>query len=70
MWCMLLPHQAVEPSCLIPLRFGGQKLILVGDPRQLPATVKSKNAAALGLERSLFERLEEARWVRGGEFFS
>ena len=50
----------MEPSCLIPLRFGAERLLLVGDPRQLPATVRSREAAALGLERSLFERLEEA----------
>jgi senataxin len=30
--------QATEPSTLIPLRYGCRKLILVGDPRQLPAT--------------------------------
>ena len=35
-------------------------MVLVGDPRQLPATVKSTLAAKYGLERSLFERLEEA----------
>ena len=28
--------QATEPSCLVPLKFGAEKLILVGDPRQLP----------------------------------
>ena len=51
--------QATEPSCLVPLKYGASKLMLVGDPRQLPATVRSRNAGALGLERSLFERLEE-----------
>jgi len=36
--------------------------MLVGDPRQLPATVRSRTAAEFGLERSLFERLEEANY--------
>lgn len=52
--------QATEPSCLIPLRLGCRRLVLVGDPRQLPATVLSKAAAKAGLGRSLFERLERA----------
>jgi senataxin len=34
--------QCLEVDCLIPLRFGCNKLILVGDPEQLPATVLSK----------------------------
>jgi senataxin len=55
--------QAIEPSCLIPLRFGCERLIMVGDPRQLPATVKSKLTAKFGLERSLFERLEESGYL-------
>ncbi|KAF8821446.1 Rna-directed Rna polymerase, partial [Cardiosporidium cionae] len=36
--------QGVELSTLIPLRLGCQRLILVGDPRQLSATVISKTA--------------------------
>ena len=35
--------------------------MLVGDPQQLPATVKSQRGKELQLERSLFERLQ-----RGG----
>jgi len=53
--------QAVEPSTLIPLRYGCSNLILVGDPRQLPATIISPSVAKLGYDLSLFERLE-----RGG----
>lgn len=34
--------QCLEVDCLIPLRFGCNKIILVGDPEQLPATVLSK----------------------------
>ncbi len=52
--------QTTEPSCLIPLRLGCRRLVLVGDPRQLPATVLCKAAAHAGLGRSLFERLERA----------
>mmetsp|Transcript_54478 Transcript_54478/g.143916 ORF Transcript_54478/g.143916 Transcript_54478/m.143916 type:complete len:738 (+) Transcript_54478:342-2555(+) len=59
--------QAVEPSALVPLPLacgvgGGGKLrcVLVGDPQQLPATVVSREAAAAGYGRSLFERLQAA----------
>lgn len=52
--------QSTEPSSLIPLRYGCRKLVLVGDPRQLPATCLSKAANDIGLGRSLFERLERA----------
>jgi len=36
-----------------------QHLVLVGDPKQLPATVISQRAAQLGYSRSLFERLQQ-----------
>jgi AAA domain len=36
--------------------------VLVGDPQQLPATVLSKRSMALAFDRSLFERLQLARW--------
>ena len=52
--------QATEPSTLIPLRYGCRRLVLVGDPRQLPATVLSPTAQKAGLGVSLFERLESA----------
>lgn len=52
--------QAVEVAALIPLRAGCQRLVLVGDPLQLPATVFSSHASAAGYERSLFERLQQA----------
>ncbi|KAG8460173.1 hypothetical protein KFE25_014318, partial [Diacronema lutheri] len=52
--------QSVEIASLIPLRTGCQRLILVGDPQQLPATVFSSHAVAAGYERSLFERLQGA----------
>ncbi|GAX84802.1 hypothetical protein CEUSTIGMA_g12223.t1 [Chlamydomonas eustigma] len=34
-------------------------LVLVGDPKQLPATVMSPLAASMGYDRSLFERLQQ-----------
>ena len=34
--------QSVEPSMLIPLKFRPDRVILIGDHRQLPATVLSK----------------------------
>jgi regulator of nonsense transcripts 1 len=55
--------QATEPSSLIPLILRrATSALLVGDPRQLPPTVISREAAAAGLGASLFERLS-----RGGE---
>lgn len=47
--------QATEISILVALQKVSGKCILVGDPQQLPPTVKSKNLKVLGI--SLFERL-------------
>jgi len=49
--------QATEPSSVIPLQFGCSRLVMFGDPCQLPPTVLSPAASAKGLSRSLFERL-------------
>lgn len=50
--------QASEVASLVPLCHGAKAVVLVGDPRQLPATVLS-SAARRGLySRSLFQRLE------------
>ena len=49
--------QCVEPSSLIPLCHGIKKLILVGDHKQLPATVFYPKAKSILYNRSLFERL-------------
>eukprot|EP01126_Amoeba_proteus_P055019 TRINITY_DN6801_c0_g1_i1.p1 TRINITY_DN6801_c0_g1~~TRINITY_DN6801_c0_g1_i1.p1 ORF type:complete len:393 (+),score=79.25 TRINITY_DN6801_c0_g1_i1:322-1500(+) len=49
--------QAIELSTLIPLKYGCKSFILVGDPCQLPATVKSKKAERYKYEQSLMERL-------------
>ena len=51
--------QAVEPSTLVPLCYGAKQAFLVGDPKQLPATVLSSTATSKGYTRSLFKRFEE-----------
>lgn len=51
--------QCVEMSALIPLKYGCQKCILVGDPKQLPPTVFSKEAARFQFEQSLFVRMQK-----------
>ena len=51
--------QMLEPMSLLPLfRAQGAKLVLVGDPKQLPPTLTTEAAspAAPGLGRSLFDR--------------
>lgn len=52
--------QAVELSTLVPLRERVGRVVLVGDPKQLPATVKSVVAAKARYDRSLFERIAES----------
>ncbi|MCB9362779.1 IGHMBP2 family helicase [Candidatus Woesearchaeota archaeon] len=46
--------QSTEPSCLIPIS-KAKKVILVGDHKQLPPTILSRNAQELSV--SLFERM-------------
>ncbi|MFM7619236.1 MAG: DEAD/DEAH box helicase, partial [Bacteroidota bacterium] len=48
--------QALEPATWIPVS-KSKRLILAGDPMQLPATVFSQEATRLGLNISLMERL-------------
>ncbi|CAL0332118.1 unnamed protein product [Lupinus luteus] len=55
--------QALEPATLIPLQLLksiGTKCIMVGDPKQLPATVISNVASKFLYECSMFERLQRA----------
>lgn len=52
--------QAVELSTLVPLRERVARVVLVGDPKQLPATVKSVVAARARYDRSLFERIADS----------
>ncbi|XP_044941465.1 protein ZGRF1 isoform X1 [Mustela putorius furo] len=51
--------QITEPASLLPIaRFECEKLILVGDPKQLPPTIQGSDAAhEKGLEQTLFDRL-------------
>ncbi|XP_063494042.1 5'-3' DNA helicase ZGRF1 isoform X4 [Symphalangus syndactylus] len=51
--------QITEPTSLLPIaRFECEKLILVGDPKQLPPTIQGSDAAhENGLEQTLFDRL-------------
>ncbi|KAK7487914.1 hypothetical protein BaRGS_00020815 [Batillaria attramentaria] len=51
--------QVLQPACLGPL-FHADRFILVGDPQQLPPVVQSKEASGLGMEESLFVRLDGA----------
>lgn len=52
--------QAVEPDTLIPLCYNCKRLVLVGDPCQLPSTVRSMEAVQNKYERSMMERLISA----------
>lgn len=49
--------QSVEPTSLIPLMFGCTQCIMVGDHKQLPPTVFSKDAIDLNYNQSLFYRM-------------
>ncbi|MDY6770747.1 MAG: IGHMBP2 family helicase [Candidatus Nanohaloarchaea archaeon] len=50
--------QATEPSCLIPITHA-DTVVMAGDHRQLPPTVKNQEAARKGMETTLFEKLAE-----------
>lgn len=51
--------QCTELSAIIPLRYGGRRCIMVGDPNQLPPTVLSGAASNFGYNQSLFVRMEK-----------
>ncbi|CAI5736033.1 unnamed protein product [Peronospora destructor] len=48
--------QALEASCWIPI-LKAKRCVLAGDHLQLPPTIKSKTAAAKGLNVTLFDRI-------------
>ncbi|KAL3632175.1 hypothetical protein CASFOL_025159 [Castilleja foliolosa] len=55
--------QALEPATLIPtqlLKSRGTRCIMVGDPKQLPATVLSNVASKYLFQCSMFERFQRA----------
>ncbi|CAI5511533.1 unnamed protein product, partial [Closterium sp. Naga37s-1] len=55
--------QLVEAESLVALQARGLRYaVLVGDPKQLPATVMSKVAVQGHYNRSLFERLQSTGW--------
>lgn len=56
--CVLLDEatQCTEVEALLSLQYQTSRLILVGDPMQLPATVMSQDAVDRGFQESLFER--------------
>lgn len=49
--------QIMQPTVLRPL-YSARKFVLVGDPDQLPPVIKSKTAAKLGADESLFVKLD------------
>lgn len=52
--------QALEPLTWLVASFG-ERLVLCGDPQQLPATVLSPEAQQLGLNKSLLEQVQETK---------
>ena len=54
--------QTIEPSALLAVSHGCERLVLIGDHKQLPAVVLSKSATEKGFNKSLFERLIEEGW--------
>lgn len=48
---------ATEPEIYVPFVYSPKRLLAVGDPKQLPATIASQVAERLGLDKSLHERL-------------
>lgn len=52
--------QCTEISSFTPLQYGIKKLILVGDVKQLPPFVFSRECADAGLKNSLFARIQQS----------
>ena len=50
--------QSLEADCLLPFYFGCSKILLVGDPKQLPPCVLSTTGQIHNLSQSLFTRLD------------
>ncbi|KAH7882136.1 P-loop containing nucleoside triphosphate hydrolase protein [Phlebopus sp. FC_14] len=50
---------STEPASLIPLMKGSRHVALIGDHKQLPPVITSREAQLKGLGTSLFERLTE-----------
>ncbi len=56
--CLDEASQASEPLSWIPI-LNAQKVVLAGDPLQLPPTIHSRDAADRGLKTTLMERLQK-----------
>ena len=59
--CLIVDEAAAatEPALYIPFHLKPKRMLLVGDPKQLPAIVSSPLAERCGLSESLHERLME-----------
>ena len=54
---------STEPELYIPFHLHPKRLLVIGDPRQLPPTVMSRRATTLKLSMSLHERLmDHNKW--------
>jgi len=51
---------AIEADLCIPFQLQPSRMLAVGDPKQLPATIFSPHARNYGLDISLHERLRNA----------
>ncbi|CAG8450170.1 2652_t:CDS:2 [Funneliformis caledonium] len=51
--------QAIELSSLIPLKYNPKRVILIGDPRQLPPVISSKFVMQFSYDKSLFARIQK-----------
>ncbi|XP_052859682.1 uncharacterized protein LOC128266932 [Anopheles cruzii] len=58
--------QCTEPSSFVPLQYDMTKLVLVGDVKQLPATVVSNKSKQAGFCDSLFSRMY--KWFHRANF--
>jgi senataxin len=56
--CLIVDEaaQSTEPGILIPFQTGVRKILLIGDPYQLPSTTMSQDSSVTLFNRSLFER--------------
>ena len=52
--------QALEPACWVPIT-KAHRVVFAGDHHQLPPTIKSFEAAKLGLSHTLFEKIIERK---------
>lgn len=55
--------QSTEASTLIPLSNGTECLVMAGDPRQLPPTIKSQKAVDLDFKTTLFDKLQNKGYL-------